>query len=220
MSHTLALFDGTLSTRPGLFVTIDGPNGSGKTSLARAVEAVLTGRGDPVYSTAQPSGSALGKLARAAEPEVRGRALACLVAADRHHQLTEHILPALRRGDVVLCDRYVESSLVLQRLDGVGVDYILGVNSGIVRPDIRIRLLADEGVLRARLAERAPGRDRRFERAPDGPRRELALYAEADELLTAAYDVAAEVYDTTSTRAPELGQRVADRIHDRFAARE
>ncbi|MEU4445453.1 hypothetical protein AB0K14_26500 [Actinosynnema sp. NPDC050801] len=61
----------------------------------------------------------LGELARRGIDAYRGMALTCLCAADRHHRLDTEIQPALREGRVVLCDRYVASSLVLQGLDGL-----------------------------------------------------------------------------------------------------
>jgi dTMP kinase len=195
-----------------MFVTVDGPNGSGKTTLSAAVTARLTARGHVVHHTAQPSSSPLGKLARECERTVRGRALACLVAADRHHQLETEIAPALARGEIVLCDRYVESSLVLQRIDAVEIEYILAVNAGILRPDLRIRLLADETALRQRIAARPSNSARRFERAANGSARELRLYAEADDLLLRHYGLTALVYDTTSSEADALGEQVAAEI--------
>ncbi len=197
------------STAPGIFVTIDGPNGSGKTSLAAELAAALTSGGRTVHSTAQPSPTPLGRLVRASEATVQGRALACLVAADRHHQLASAIGPALSRGEVVVCDRYIESSLVLQRLDAVDVEFILAANAGILRPDIRIRLLADKGVLAERIAARGPDAARRFERA-NGPAAELRLYQEADELLAEAYGLASHTFDTTSTETGALGKAVLE----------
>jgi dTMP kinase len=201
------LFDAT-DTAPGLLVTVDGPNGSGKTSLIEAVLAHLdTAR--PVYGTRQPSPTPLGELIRSSELSFRGRALACLVAGDRHHQIDSEILPRLRAGEIVLCDHYVESSLVLQRLDGVDLDEVVALNRGILRPDLRIRLLADAAVLRTRLAARAADASRRFERAADGPERELAYYADADRMLTDDHGLPAAVYDTSGTETAELGAEVA-----------
>jgi len=211
------LFDRT-GTAPGLLVTVDGPNGSGKTSLIAAVLAQLDAS-RRVHSTRQPSPTELGELIRSAERSFRGRALACLVAGDRHYQIDNEILPRLRAGEIVLCDRYVESSLVLQRLDGVDLDEIVALNRGILRPDLRIRLLADAAVLRARLAARAADGSRRFERAADGPERELAYYADADRVLTNDHDLPAAVFDTTGTHAADLGADVARLIARTLADR-
>ncbi len=194
----------------GLFVTIDGPNGAGKTSLAAAV-AVQLRAGETVHTTRQPSPTPLGDMVRASERDVTGRALACLVAGDRHHQAEVEIIPKLNTGAIVLCDRYIESSLVLQRLDGVEVDYILAINAGIPRPRLRIRLLARPEVLAARLAQRPSTPERRFERS-GGPDRELELYAEADTLLTERENASATAFDTSTTSARELGAVVADLI--------
>jgi dTMP kinase len=195
----------------GRFVTIDGPNGSGKTSLAAAVAARLGAAGQAVHPTRQPSPTPLGDTVRAAEREVKGRALACLVAGDRHHQADAEIIPKLTDGAIVLCDRYIDSSLVLQRLDGVEIDYILAINAGIPRPGLRIRLLAEPRTLAERLAQRPPAPERRFERSA-GPERELELYAEADELLTEREQLPATVFDTTLTDAQGLGAVAAELI--------
>ncbi len=203
---TLELFDAAGDV-PGLFVTIDGPNASGKTSIAEAVGAVLRDAGVAVHTTRQPSASEIGRLARGSEAVINGRALACLVAADRHRQLADEIAPALEAGAVVVCDRYVESSLVLQRIDGVTLDYVLAINSGILRPDVRVRLAADEDVLIERLAVRATVPGRRFEGMPGGAARELALYAEAEEALSGRCGAPPAVVLDTSASTPADGAR-------------
>lgn len=198
-------------SKQGLLVTIDGPNGSGKTSLASAVATQLKAAGQIVHLTRQPSPTPFGDQVRAAEREMQGRALACLVAGDRHHQAATEIIPRLIEGATVLCDRYIESSLVLQRLDGVDIDYILAINAGIPRPALRIRLLAQTDVLAERIAQRPPAPERRFQHSTS-PERELELYAEADELLADREQLPAHVFDTTSTDAQGLGTVVAELI--------
>jgi dTMP kinase len=195
----------------GLLVTVDGPNGAGKTSLAAAVAAELAAAGETVHTTRQPSPTPLGDTVRAAEREVKRRALACLVAGDRHHQAETEIIPKLTQGAIVLCDRYVESSLVLQRLDGVEIEYILAINAGIPRPSLRIRLLARPEVLAKRLAQRGSPPERRIERS-GGPERELELYAEADRLLVQREQLPATTFDTSSTNAQGLGVMAAELI--------
>jgi dTMP kinase len=198
-------------TAPGVFVTVDGPNGSGKSTLIAAVPALLNHE-LAVHSTRQPSPTPLGDLIRESEQKYRGRALACLVAGDRHQQLAREILPRLRDGAVVLCDRYVESSLVLQRLDGVSTEEILAINRGIVRPDLRIRLLADADILSERLAARPADASRRFDRLPGASERELVLYEEADGLLSHEHEIPATIYDTSHTDAPGLAESVMEVI--------
>lgn len=198
-----ALFADT-DNRPGLLVTVDGPNGAGKTSLANAVASALREAGNEVHTTCQPSPTPLGELVRASEIEMNGRALACLVAADRHHQARTEIAEHLTAGQIVLCDRYVESSLVLQRLDGVETEFILAINSGIPRPDLRILLSATTKALEDRLAARLDDPRRRFENTA-GPVREIELYGEAEHLLETRFGLAATNYDTTHTATEELG---------------
>ena len=188
-----------------------GPNGSGKTTLARAVAARLRAASETVHSTRQPSPTALGDMVRNAERDVSGRALACLVAGDRHHQARTEIVPRLAEGAIVICDRYVESSLVLQRLDGVEIDYILAVNAGIPRPALRVRLLTEPAILAARISQRPVAPERRFERTVPGER-ELEFYAQADQLLSEGEQLPASIFDTTTTEAEGLGAAVAELV--------
>jgi len=207
----------TIFTDPperGLLVTIEGPNGAGKTSLALAVAGRLEAAGERVHRTRQPSPTPLGDTVRAAERDVKGRALACLVAGDRHYQCDTEIIPQLRAGATVLCDRYIESSLVLQRFDGVELDYILEINRGIPRPGVRIQLLATPEVLAERLAQRTIAPERRFERGI-GAALELELYADADTLLTEREQLPASLFDTSATDVDGLGAVVAELVLSR-----
>jgi dTMP kinase len=198
-------------TAPGLFVTVDGPNGSGKSSLIEAVAEALEGE-LVVHRTCQPSPTELGRLIREGEREYRGRALACLIAGDRLAQLESEIIPRLQDGEIVLCDRYIESSLVLQRIDGLSISEILVLNAGITRPDLRIRLLANADILARRLEARTADLSRRFERMPDASQRELELYDDADRLLAGEHELAAIVYDTSATDAAGLAERMIEAI--------
>ncbi len=127
----------------GTLITLDGPGGVGKSAAARLVVDTLAAAGLPVHATTQPSRAPIGELARHGTDTYRGMALACLCAADRHHQLEVEIKPALREGKVVICDRYVASSLVLQGLDGLSGDTVWQLNHGVYRPDLAVILNGD-----------------------------------------------------------------------------
>jgi len=161
----------------GTLITLDGPGGVGKSTAARLVVDTLAAAGLPVHATSQPSRAPLGELARHGTDTYRGMALACLCAADRHHQLATEILPALRERKIVVCDRYVASSLVLQGLDGLRAEVVWQLNHGVYRPDLSIILTGDPQVIDARLRTR--GGHSRFERAADNSEKEAARYVHA-----------------------------------------
>jgi len=173
---TSELFD--KPRRPsGTLITLDGPGGVGKSTTTRLIVDTLTVAGLPVHSTTQPSHAPLGELARHGTDTYRGMALACLCAADRHHQLDTEIMPALHSGKIVVCDRYVASSLVLQGLDGLPAELVWQLNHGVHRPDLAIILTGDPQVIDVRLRTR--GGHSRFERAKDNSDKETDLYVHA-----------------------------------------
>jgi dTMP kinase len=162
-------------------ITIDGPGGVGKSTLATALARQLGTLGHPVHATAEPSTGGVGVFTRANADHISGHSLACLVAADRYHHLDHEIQPALADGRTVICDRYLASSLVLQRIDGVPVEFILTINAAIRLPDLAIILTAEPHTIAQRLANR--GTHDRFEQDPRGPEHEVALYADAYQTL-------------------------------------
>jgi thymidylate kinase len=114
----------------------------------------LTGRGLAVLATKEPSGSRLGNLARHGTGDYGGLTLACLVTADRYYHLEHEIRPALRAGRTVLCDRYVPTSLVLQRIDGVEPAFLRQLNQHADVPDLTIILTGEPAKSRARARQR------------------------------------------------------------------
>ncbi|MGH3761018.1 dTMP kinase [Actinophytocola sp.] len=165
------------ASRPGLFVSVDGPGGVGKSTVVALVAQELRTHGLPVHATTQPSRTPLGDHIRHGTHTYRGMALACLVTGDRHHQLTAEILPALRHGNVVICDRYLPSSLVLQRLDGLTPRTVWELNAGIATPDLSLILSTDPAIIADRLHSR--GGHSRFEQRPDASTAEVRLYHQA-----------------------------------------
>ncbi|MFI6285923.1 dTMP kinase [Streptomyces sp. NPDC051018] len=134
-----------MTQRRGLFITVDGPSGVGKTTTINALAEEMTESGLAIRRTAEPSSNPIGTFTRQNADGVHGHALACLVAADRYAHIEHEIGPWLRAGDTVLCDRYVASTLVLQRLDGVPLPYLLALNADIVLPDLAVILTASPG---------------------------------------------------------------------------
>jgi dTMP kinase len=105
----------------GRFITLEGPEGSGKTTAARHLADWLRARGVPTVLTQEPGGTPLGDEVRRIVLHMRGmsddldpRADALLYAAGRAQHVARVIRPALERGDWVVCARYADSSLAYQ----------------------------------------------------------------------------------------------------------
>lgn len=104
---------------PGLFVAFEGGEGCGKSTQVPLLAAWLRGRGHEVRTTFEPGEGALGQAIRSivldpANTELSDRAEALLYAADRAQHVTSTVDPALSRGEIVISDRYVDSSLAYQ----------------------------------------------------------------------------------------------------------
>lgn len=146
---------GEQKTVPNRFFAFDGPNGSGKSSLIEAVAKRLRSKNYTVYSTKEPTAAPLGVFIREAQATYSGLALAHLVCADRIWHIENEVLPALRRGEIVLSDRYVASSLALQWLDGVDMNAIWQFNHSFLSPVLYLMVMPSPQVLESRLALRA-----------------------------------------------------------------
>jgi len=194
----------------GLFVSVDGPGGAGKTTAVMLISSQLAERGMRVHATTEPTHTQLGELIRAETYIYTGMALACLVAGDRHHHLVSEIRPARQAGAIVLCDRYLPSSLVLQRIDGLDWDTIWHLNTGVDRPDLAVILNADPAVLSERMSQRG-GPHSRFEREPSGPQAESELYKGTATRLAALGWTVCEI-DSTRLTAGQVAAIVTDRI--------
>jgi dTMP kinase len=148
----------------GAFITIEGIEGVGKTSSLAAIERYLTASGFRPRSTREPGGTAFGERLReqllngAHEEPVAPEAEALLMFAGRAQHLARVIVPALERGDWVVCDRFTDATFAYQG-GGRGVDLGLleclrtGVQRGL-EPDLTLLLDAPVEVGRARIAAR------------------------------------------------------------------
>lgn len=193
----------------GLFVTVDGLGGAGKTTTVGHLVRYLTDRGYPVHATTEPSHERLGEIARHHTDTYAGHALACLVAADRYHHLTSDIRPNLAAGKIVLCDRYVPSSYVFQRMDGVPLAFLETLNADADRPDLAVILTADPTTTAARIARR--GAHTRFEAGIDTSRAEADLYRDT-VLRLVAHGYPVMTIDTTNVEPQEVAVTIAARI--------
>ena len=171
----------------GFFITFEGLDGSGKTTQLRRLAATLTAEGRAVVSLRQPGGTALGDRIRGILLDSKSEATLgpiaplaelALMFADRAQQIAEKIVPAIAAGDVVLVDRYTDSSEAYQGAGRqLGSDRVLAVHRAVcddLQPDLTILLLPNLAtcLFRARRrntwhAQQSGTDENRFEREGD-----------------------------------------------------
>ncbi|THJ65083.1 dTMP kinase [Arthrobacter echini] len=161
---------------PGLFIALEGGDGAGKSTQVSLLCRALEEDGRNVVRTREPGGTPIGETLRSlvlehGHGEIDARTEALLFAASRAAHVHQVIVPALTRGDVVVCDRYIDSSVAYQ---GVGRDLgaraVLDVNlwaTDGLRPDLTVLLDVDPAEGRSRRTAGRPGEDR-MESEPDG----------------------------------------------------
>ena len=117
-----------------MFITLEGPEGSGKTTAVEFAVKELEKRGYQIVRTREPGGTPISEQIRNVildkeNTKMDPRTEALLYAASRRQHLVEKVWPALKEGKIVVCDRYLDSSLAYQGgARGLGVDNILNVN--------------------------------------------------------------------------------------------
>lgn len=135
--------------RKGLFITFEGNDGCGKTTISTKVYEALKGKGEPVIYTREPGGIDIAEQIRAVILDPHNTAMdarteALLYAASRRQHLMEKVLPALAAGKIVLCDRFLDSSLAYQGIGrGIGMDAVMQINEFAIEnhmPDATIFL--------------------------------------------------------------------------------
>ncbi|HEY1255382.1 MAG TPA: dTMP kinase [Terracidiphilus sp.] len=167
----------------GLFLTLEGLDGSGKTTQINRLAAWIRRRGQLVLVTRQPGGTATGDRIRALVLDSRSTGLApmaemALMFADRAQAIAEVIQPALDAGRIVLCDRFTDSTEAYQGGGReLGSDAVLELHRlvcGNLQPDLTLLLLPDlEASLRRarrrnqRVAEDSGPDEGRFEQEQD-----------------------------------------------------
>lgn len=117
-----------------MFITLEGPEGSGKTTAVETAVKKLQEMGYEIVRTREPGGTPISEQIRNVildkeNTAMDGRTEALLYAASRRQHLVEKVWPALKEGKIVICDRYLDSSLAYQGgARGLGVDNILNIN--------------------------------------------------------------------------------------------
>lgn len=145
--------------KKGLFITVEGGDGSGKTTQLSFIRSYLEERGEDVLFTREPGGTPISEKIRTlildpANKEMDPMTEALLYAASRAQLVNEVIRPALQAGKIVVCDRYVDSSIAYQGYArGLG-DSVLNINGfaiGDCVPDATILIKVDPARSRARI---------------------------------------------------------------------
>lgn len=147
----------------GIFIAFEGPDGSGKTLQMAALARHLRDLGESVVETREPGGTPLGNEIRSILLDresiaIGGLAELFLLAAARAQHVCDVIVPALQRGQIVLCDRFVDSSFAYQgggrQLDSETIAAVQRIATGGCVPDFRVLLDVPVDVgLRRRFAE-------------------------------------------------------------------
>ena len=133
-------------------ITLEGVEGSGKSTLIQYLKEFIEGIGKKVIVTREPGGIEISEQIRSVildteNTKMDGRTEALLYAAARRQHLVERIIPALKEGNVVLCDRFIDSSLAYQGYArGLGIDEVLSINEfaiGSFMPNLTLYLDLD-----------------------------------------------------------------------------
>jgi dTMP kinase len=168
----------------GIFITFEGLDGSGKTTQLARLRAWLESQGRPVTALRNPGGSSLGDRIRAILLDSRSEnelgpiaplAELALMFADRAQSIAEVVRPALERGEIVLCDRYTDSSEAYQGGGRqLGSERVRALHAALcdnLQPDLTILLLPDlatslqrAGIRNAHHAAATGKDENRFER--------------------------------------------------------
>lgn len=206
----------------GLFITLEGGDGSGKSTQAKLLTDWLEEQGHTVLRSREPGGTDLGVEIREIVLHHRGdiapRAEALLYAADRAHHISTKVRPALERGDIVVQDRYLDSSVAYQGAGRVlGGDEVrelsLWAAEGLL-PDVTILLDLDETAARSRLN----AANKRFDRL-EAEKGEFHAKVRASFLDLAAAEperfIVVDAAAEPEVIAAEIRERVAPLLADR-----
>ncbi|WP_247905527.1 dTMP kinase [Streptococcus anginosus] len=154
----------------GIFISLEGPDGAGKSSVLEALIPILEAKGQALVTTREPGGVAVAEKIRdvVLDPkhtEIDEKTELLLYIASRRQHLVERILPALDRGEMVLVDRFIDSSVAYQGfgrgLKVADIDWLNNFATDGLKPDLTLYfdIEAEEGLARiAKSKERGADR--------------------------------------------------------------
>jgi dTMP kinase len=144
------------------FITLEGVEGSGKSTIINFIKDSLETSGKKVVVTREPGGIDIAEQIRSVildkkNTKMEGRTEALLYAAARRQHLVEKVIPSLKEGCIVLCDRFVDSSLAYQGYArGLGIREVFSINQfaiGDLMPDLTLYLDLDPEIGLSRIAK-------------------------------------------------------------------
>jgi dTMP kinase len=144
------------------FITLEGVEGSGKSTIINFIKNSLETSGKKVVVTREPGGIDIAEQIRSVildpkNTKMEGRTEALLYAAARRQHLVEKVVPSLNEGYIVLCDRFVDSSLAYQGYArGLGISEVFSINKfaiGDLMPDLTLYLDLDPQIGLSRIAK-------------------------------------------------------------------
>jgi dTMP kinase len=144
-----------------MFITFEGSDGTGKSTQIELLKTHLKNKGYPVYVTREPGGTRIGEKIRNIildpnTPELSYITEALLYAASRIQHVEEVIIPNLKQKNIVICDRYVDSSIAYQGFGRNLLEYVTAINmpsTSICMPDITFMLEMDLSDSRRRVGK-------------------------------------------------------------------
>ncbi|MCR4513648.1 dTMP kinase [Aeromicrobium sp. 50.2.37] len=149
-------------TDSGVFIALEGGEGGGKSTQSRLLHDWLTAQGTPVLLTREPGGTEVGARLRSivldpATGDLSPRTEALVYAADKAEHVDAVVLPALERGEVVVTDRYVDSTLAYQgagrAIDAVELEHVARWATADLRPHLTVVLDLDPRIGLSRAGE-------------------------------------------------------------------